>query len=251
MGMDSSEARQGSWLDNDRSDRGGTPVPKMSLVQCRSTLWWLMLAMTIGVAAMNLRFIWIDIHGIMHRAVDHLERDRFKLYLHLSTAPFILIAGALLHNRNLRERAPKVHRWGGRIYLTLIMLTAPATFIMALRETEGIMTVWSFAILSVLWFATGTMAWYHAVKRNFPVHSQWMVRNYALTFTNVTFRAELHLLLAFGMPLATVYEPIRIFQMIPNLLVAELLIRSGFLTATSWSDLHWNWRPGLIVQSDQ
>lgn len=64
-----------------------------------------------------------------------------------------------------------------------------------------------------------------------------MVRNYALTFTNVTFRAELHLLLLLGFPLPLVYEPVRILQIIPNLIVAELIIRSRFLTAAKWSSL--------------
>lgn len=223
------------WQGGEDAPRAS--VRRLTIERCRIALWWLMLVAVVAVAIMNLRFLWIDVPRIMHRAVDHLEHDRFKLFLHLSTAPFILVTGAVLFRRALRERWPRLHRWGGRIYLSAVLVTAPATFLMALRETEGPLTVLSFATLSILWFGTALLAWRAALRRDHNAHGRWMVRNYALTFTNVTFRAELHLLLLLGFPLPLVYEPVRILQIIPNLIVAELIIRSRFLTAAKWSSL--------------
>ena len=200
-------------------------------------VWWLLFATAATVAALNMRFIWIDVAKIMHRAVDHLERDRIKLYVHLATAPAILMSGVLNLKPGFRDRWPAFHRWNGRFYLVAVLVTAPVTFLLALNETEGPMTVWGFAIMSVLWGGSAALAWIHAVRENFDLHRDWMIRNVALTLTNVTFRVELHAALLLGIPFDMVYEPLRALQFIPNLIIAELMIRSGILTDKGWLDL--------------
>lgn len=206
----------------------------------RRYAWVLMTLAALTVAALNSRFIWIDLSEIMHRAMDHVGRDDFELYLHLWTAPLILVSGAVLFLPALRSRFPTVHRWAGRCYLTAVLVTSVATFRLALHETEGLFTVIGFAIASVLWFGTAAAAWLRAVQGQFRSHGNWMIRNYALTLTNVTFRIELHALLLIGMDFTTVYEPVRVLQWIPNLILAEILIISGFFERERWRDL-WPW----------
>ena len=195
----------------------------------RYALWWLMMLAAILVAALNLRFVWQGVPHVFHRAIDHLGHRDFELYLHLYTAPFILIAGPLMFVRSLRVKYPRLHRWAGRVYIAVILVTAIATLRLSLNETEGPLTVFGFATLSVLWFATAAMAWIRAVQGQWEQHRDWMIRNYALTLTNVTFRIQIHLLLWLGAPWELVYEPLRSLQFVPNLLVAELLIQWDFL----------------------
>lgn len=214
---------------SDLDDPPSRIIPVLTDLTLAELLWWLLFATSATVAALNMRFIWIDVARIMHRAVDHLEHDRIKLYLHLGTAPAILMSGVLNLKPGLRDRWPAFHRRNGRFYLIAVLVTAPVTFLLALNETEGPMTVWGFATLSALWGGSAILAWVHAVKGNIDVHRDWMVRNVALTLTNVTFRVELHLALLLGISFDAVYEPIRALQFIPNLLAAELLIRSGML----------------------
>lgn len=199
----------------------------------RDILWWFLLAAAGTVAALNMRFLWIDVAKIMHRAVDHLEHDCFKLFLHLATAPAILISGVLNFKPGIRKRWPVFHRWNGRFYLTAILLTAPATFFLALNETEGPMTIFGFAVLSLLWAGSAALAWLYALRGEFRLHGDWMIRNFALTLTNVTFRIELHLLLLLGAPFDAIYEPLRVLQFIPNLLIAELLIQFKLLAPSA------------------
>jgi Predicted membrane protein (DUF2306) len=208
-----------------------------SLPSFRRAVWGLMTLAAITVAGLNSRFIWIDVPRIMHRATDHLGRDDFELFLHLWTAPLILVTGALLLPARLRTRFPRAHRWAGRFYLGSVLLTSIATLRLALHETEGPLTVFGFTVLSVLWFGTAAMAWMSAMRGRFEEHGAWMVRNYALTLTNVTFRLELHVMLLFGVPFTTVYEPVRVLQWIPNLIIAEALIRSGFFAGENWKAL--------------
>jgi hypothetical protein len=212
----------------------------LGLQAFRRYAWGVMTLAAIAVAALNSRFIWIDVPQIMHRAVDHLGRDDFELFLHLWTAPLILVSGAVLFLPGLRSRFPRAHRWVGRSYLAAVLVTSVATFRMALHETEGPLTVFGFAVLSVLWFATAAAAWLRALQGEYKSHGEWMLRNYALTLTNVTFRVELHALLLLGMDLDTIYEPTRVLQWIPNLIIAEALILSGFFERENWREL-WPW----------
>lgn len=196
-----------------------------------------MVLSAITVAALNLRFIWFDIHGLFHRALDHLGKQDFELYLHLYTAPMLLVGGSVLIHPKLRQRLPAVHRWAGRTYIVTVLVTSIATLRLSLNETEGPMTVFGFATLSILWFITAAFAWLRAAQGRYTDHRDWMIRNYALTFTNVSFRGELHLLLWLGMDFDTIYEPLRTLQFIPNLLVAEFLIQTSFFTSLRWKDL--------------
>jgi uncharacterized membrane protein len=209
----------------------------------RRLSWGLMVLSAIAVGALNLRFIWSDIHGLFHRALDHLGKQDFELYLHLYTAPMLLVGGALLIHPSLRRRLPAVHRWLGRIYIVTVLVTSIATLRLGLNETEGPMTVFGFATLSILWFITAALAWTRAVQGRYSDHSEWMIRNYALTFTNVTFRGELHLLLWLGFDFDVVYEPLRTLQFIPNLLIAEFLIRTAFFKSPGWKEFWAAVRP--------
>ena len=203
----------------------------------RKTLWVIITLSAIAVAELNLRFIWMDIRHVFHGILDHLGKQDFELYLHLYTAPLLLVVGAILFYPRMRQRYPTVHRWAGRAYVVTVLVTSVATLRLSLNETEGPMTVFGFAALSVLWFITAGFAWLRAAQGRYLEHGDWMIRNYALTLTNVTFRAEVHLLLWSGMRFDDVYEPLRTLQLIPNLLIAEFLIRTRFFTSSSWKEL--------------
>ena len=189
------------------------------------------------VAILNSRFLWMDIHGIFHRALDHLGKQDFELYVHLSTAPLLLVGGAALFHGGLRQRFPTAHRLIGRAYIATVLVTSIATLRLSLHETEGPLTVFGFASLSILWFTTAGIAWLRACQGRYSDHASWMIRNYALTLTNVTFRGELHVLLWFGANFDVVYEALRVLQFIPNLLIAELLIQTTFFKSSSWKEL--------------
>jgi hypothetical protein len=89
----------------------------------------------------------------------------------------------------------------------------------------------------VLWLVTGGLAYRAARRRDFTVHRDWMLRNYALTFLAVTARVLVPLLLLVQLPFsagdaASIGE--RAPSMIPigqtagwiiNLVVAESIIR--------------------------
>jgi len=91
-----------------------------------------------------------------------------------------------------------------------------------------------FGALAVLWFFTGLQA-YRSIRRcDVETHRHWMIRNFALTLAAVTLRNYLPLFLfAFHWKFEPSYIAVSWFCWVPNLLVAEWLIRRNPSTIAS------------------
>jgi len=175
---------------------------------------------------------------------DHVRRDRYlrspqfpgppnrALRRALSYPPRTITGGsvALLlgpwqFSTKLRERALNLHRRLGRIYLAAVALGSLAGFTLAFFSVKGPPTHFGFGALAVLWFASGLTAYRRILRGNIESHRQWMVRNYALTLAAVTLRNELPLLLVARMQFSHAYVIVSWLCSVPNLLVAEWLLR--------------------------
>ncbi|MGA8050052.1 MAG: DUF2306 domain-containing protein, partial [Burkholderiales bacterium] len=68
---------------------------------------------------------------------------------------------------------------------------------------------------------------YQAIRaRDLVSHRRWMVRNFALTFAAVTLRLWLPASVVAGVPYELAYSVIAWLCWVPNLLAAQLLLRS-------------------------
>ena len=131
----------------------------------------------------------------------------------------------------LRTRWPKVHRWMGRFYLTGILLGGTAGLYMAFYAFAGLAASLGFATLAILWLGTGFMAYRTIRAGNTVAHRQWIIRNFSLTFAAVTLRLwMMPLSMAFGE--ITGYEIVAWVCWIPNLIVAEGILRGWFRLQT-------------------
>lgn len=160
---------------------------------------------------------------------------QLALYVHIAGGATALVLGALQFWRGLRTRLPNVHRWTGRVYLVAVGLGGAAGLVISFFSPAGWVGLFGFGTLAVLWLLTGWRA-YRAIRRgDVATHQSWMMRNYALTFAAVTLRLWLPLLLLLplwlGMPWefdaawANAYAAVPFLAWMPNLLVAEWLIR--------------------------
>jgi uncharacterized membrane protein len=127
----------------------------------------------------------------------------------------------------LRNKYLYLHRWTGRIYLLAVLVGSIAGLYMAATAFGGLATRIGFGMLGALWLTTGAMAYLRIRQGNVQVHREWMIRNYALTFSAVTLRVWLPLLVALGYKFPHAYATVAWLSWIPNLLVAELIIRNG------------------------
>ncbi|WP_344375974.1 DUF2306 domain-containing protein [Agromyces tropicus] len=158
-------------------------------------------------------------------------------YVHVVAGGLALVTGPLQFWRGLRDRAPRVHRWIGRVSLIAIGLAGVAGLVLAPVSAAGLVGTFGFGALAALWLLT---AWrgYRAIRHgDVPAHRAWMMRAFALTYAAVTLRLWLPLLMFAQVPFAgpagfdadaafaNAYAAVPFLCWLPNLLVAEWLIR--------------------------
>ena len=183
-------------------------------------LWWLMLLSCIGVS------VYATSYFLFTPRDDHFSRYILPLRLHNAGGEGALLAGPWQFSEKLRARALNLHRWLGRFYLLEVALGSIAGFAMATVSEQGLPTHLGFGALAVLWFFTGLQAYRMVLRGNIVAHRQWMIRNFALTLAAVTLRNYMPLMLfALHWPFRTTYITVSWLCWVPNLLVAEWLIR--------------------------
>jgi uncharacterized membrane protein len=184
------------------------------------SLWWFMLLSCIAIAVYATQFF------LSTPRDSHFSRYIFPLRLHIAGGIGALLAGPWQFSEKLRARALNLHRWLGRFYLVEVALGSIAGFAMATVSEEGLPTHLGFGLLAVLWFFTGLQAYRMVLRGNIEAHRQWMIRNFALTLAAVTLRNYMPIMLfALHWPFRTTYITVSWLCWVPNLLVAEWIVR--------------------------
>lgn len=155
------------------------------------------------------------------------------LYVHIVTASLALVLGPLQLVAALRRRRPGLHRVVGRVYLGAVGIGSVSGVAILPVNSAGLVGVFGFGALAVLWFVTGARALRAIRGGDVAGHQAWMLRNYALTFAAVTLRLWLGLLLGAQLALgadeaaafANAYAAVPFLCWLPNLVVAERLVR--------------------------
>lgn len=148
------------------------------------------------------------------------------LMVHILASGVALLVGAWQFVSNVRQRAPLVHRWIGRIYVAACLVGGLAGANAALGSMAGPIAQSGFFALAVLWLFTTAMGLRAAWRRDFGSHQEWMIRSFALTFAAVTLRLYLPIPPLLGYDFIEGYRVIAWVSWVPNLLVAELWIRN-------------------------
>ncbi|MEV0261617.1 DUF2306 domain-containing protein [Streptomyces sp. NPDC050617] len=167
---------------------------------------------------------------------------RIAFYVHIVTAGLALALGPWQFSKRLRKRRIRVHRGIGRAYLATVALGAVSALVMSMFNSVGLLGFFGFGSLAVLW---GWTAWraYRAIReRDIRSHQAWMIRNFALTYAAVTLRLWFGLLIFIQVPfvhgpdaaeaiLEQAYAPLPFLAWLPNIVIAEFLIRRRGLPA--------------------
>jgi hypothetical protein len=161
------------------------------------------------------------------QSVLHLKIWRLAFYTHISSSMVVLLFGGFQFSKSLIFGNPKIHRLLGKIYVFLVLgIAAPSGLIMAFYANGGIWAKTSFVTISILWWFFTFKAFRNALDKNFKTHLGNMYRSYALTLSAITLRLYAlilpHLILLHAKEM---YTLIALLSWIPNLAVAEYLIR--------------------------
>jgi uncharacterized membrane protein len=155
------------------------------------------------------------------------ERHPIGINTHIFASALALLLGPIQFSARLRLNRPTLHRWLGRVYLGVaVAVGGVAGLYMSQHAFGGLPGKLGFAGLAIAWLFTGAMAFLAARKRDFVSHRRWMIRNFALSFAAVTIRLYLPPVFVFGLPFATAYALIAWLCWVPNLLVAEWLVKT-------------------------
>lgn len=147
--------------------------------------------------------------------------------IHLLGGGIAMVAGALQLNGSIREKYLHLHRLLGRFYVGAVLFSGIAAFVLAINSVGGASAQSGFALLAVCWLASTFCAYYFIRGGRIDAHKNWMIRSYALTLAGVTLRLYLGISAVLGVEFANSYPLIAWLCWIPNLLIAELFIRSG------------------------
>ncbi|GAB4488026.1 MAG: hypothetical protein OHK0045_09290 [Raineya sp.] len=153
-------------------------------------------------------------------------------YVHIFSAPLVLLAGASQFSRTLMIEKAAWHRNIGKMYVAIILFfSAPAGLVMSFYANGNLVSKFSFSLLTTLWWILTYIAYRKALQKQWIPHANFMTRTYALTFSAITLRLYMFFIAKFNL-LSTwtgteIYVMLSFMSWIPNLIVAEILIFNG------------------------
>lgn len=145
--------------------------------------------------------------------------------VHVVCAPVALALSGFQFFPRLRSRWPGLHRWTGRVASAAILLAGVSALALALMPTGRPVAAIGFGLLAVLWVAFTLRAVARIRAGDRVGHRADMIRAFALTFAAVTLRLQLTALFLWGFDYPEASLIVAWTCWVPNLLVAEWLVR--------------------------
>lgn len=118
-----------------------------------------------------------------------------------------------------------IHVWTGRLYVSAVVVGGIAGLMLAPFSQGGRIAHLGFAILAILTLGATVHAFQLVQRGNVTEHRRWMIRSFALIFAAVTLRLQIPTSIIAGVAFENAYPVIAWACWIPNLLVAEWLLR--------------------------
>lgn len=190
--------------------------------------WFLRVAAFFGVlvALLTYRFLLMPLEAAFDVMLDHISDRRTLFIMHVAAAPVALAIGAFQLMPKIRRKRRSLHRWLGRVYGVAILVGGIGAMGISLTAVGGLLAQIGFSALGILWLGTTGWAIWLARHQRFAEHRIWMIRSFALTFAAVTLRLQLVGFEIAGMAYQDSSVWLAFTCWIPNLIVAELIIRN-------------------------
>lgn len=149
----------------------------------------------------------------------------FFFYQHIIFGGLALLIGWTQFSMKFRTKNLTLHRTIGKVYIVSCLLSGSAGFYIAFFATGGVIASLGFGCLATAWLVTTSSAYLSIRKKQIDAHQAWMIRSYALTFAAVTLRIWIPLSQIAAFEFVTAYVFISWLCWVPNLLVAEWVVR--------------------------
>lgn len=201
----------------------------------RTVLYGLLLYATYLMVLLSLPYLAFKPHVEFletKQLIYHIDHWRWSFYVHVFSSVFVLITGIFQFNRYLIKNKPKIHRISGSFYfIVLFFFAAPSGLIMSFYANGGIPAQIGFVLMGSLWILTSVIALIKIKQGRYEEHGNWVLRSYALTLAAITLRLYGYLFDVFklSIPPKETYILLAYVSWIPNLIIAEIMIRTGFI----------------------
>jgi uncharacterized membrane protein len=148
----------------------------------------------------------------------------WRILIHVAASLVALAVGPWQFFPALRRRKA-LHRSLGLIYFLAVFIGGISGLFTAFIAQGGMISQVGFVTLAELWIVTAILALMAIKRGDYRSHEAWAIRSFALTFAAVTIRLQLGAGFAAGQRFEDFYWMLSWTCWIPNLLVAEWLIR--------------------------
>jgi uncharacterized membrane protein len=201
----------------------------------------LMFALTVasfyGMAALRGRSAAAWSKSITHGYVPGDTVGNLAVATHLFSAAVIIFAGMVQLIPQVRDRAPALHRWNGRLYIaTAFSISIAGLYMTWVRGSVGdLIQHLGSSLMAILIMLCGVMAMRYAMARDFKTHRRWALRLYMVVSASLFIRAAIFLSFVlnhgpFGFDPATFSGPFLTFitfaQYVVPLALLELYLRA-------------------------
>jgi len=207
----------------------------------RTAPWLVLLLTSLAVAVYSpLQYVGETLETLAQRGTglagtyaDRPAPIQFVFYVHIAFSGLALLVGGFQFSRRIRQRSRRAHRWIGRVYVGSVFVGGGAGLVMAAVSSAAFVGFFGFGTLAVLWIWTTYRGYRSARIGDFAEHQAWMIRSFALTYAAPTLRLWLILLMVVQLPFgvdeataaANAYAPVPFLCWLPNIVIAEYLIR--------------------------
>ena len=131
----------------------------------------------------------IFMHGADHylkmtpQAMGKYFPQRWFLIAHITAGGGALITGIVQFWPKLRNYSWKLHRTLGYLYLLSILVSSISALVLAFTTAYSINWGYAFTlqIWASVWISASFIAFYTALKKQFKLHKEWMIRSYIVT----------------------------------------------------------------------
>lgn len=113
------------------------------------------------------------------------------LWTHLAGGATTIVLGMVQFLSQWPRPHPRLHRWTGRAYLGGILVGCVGATGLILTSPAPPAIRIAFTATALVWLATALTGWLAIRGQRVGMHRRWMVRNYLVTLSPVTFRALL------------------------------------------------------------
>ncbi|MGI8741139.1 MAG: DUF2306 domain-containing protein [Bryobacteraceae bacterium] len=120
--------------------------------------------------------------------IGFAQHPRLTL-VHIIPGFFFMLLGPMQFVRRIRARMPAVHRWIGRIFLSLGLVIGITAFGLGFQTSiGGVNETVATTLFALLFLFSLCKAYIHARRREFAPHREWMIRAFAIGLAVATIR---------------------------------------------------------------